>query len=111
MAWLLADAISSFAPSSCRWSPACNCSSTGCDQEVVMIIRSILCPVDFSSESRTLVRAALAIAREEHATVTLLHVLEPLLVQAAALATERDWLEEQAYSEVDALIARAVEGS
>ncbi len=76
-----------------------------------MIIRSIVCPVDFSSESRTLVRAALAIAREEHATVTLLHVLEPLLVQAAALATERDWLEEQAYSEMDALIARAVEGS
>jgi nucleotide-binding universal stress UspA family protein len=80
-------------------------------EEVAMIIRSILCPVDFSTESRTLVRAALAIAREEAATVTVLHALEPLLAQAAALAPERDWLEEQAYSEIDALVARAVEGS
>jgi len=76
-----------------------------------MIVRSILCPVDFSSESRTLVRAALAIAREEAATVTVIHVLEPLLAQAAALATERAWLEKQAYKEMDALLATAVEGS
>jgi len=76
-----------------------------------MIIRSILCPVDFSADSRTLVRAALAIARQEAATVTVLHVLEPLLAQAAALAPERDWLEKQAYKELDMLLAQAVAGS
>jgi nucleotide-binding universal stress UspA family protein len=76
-----------------------------------MIIRSILCPVDFPSESCTLVRGALAIAREEGATVRVVHVLEPLLAQAAALARERDWLEKKAYEEIDRLLARAVEGS
>jgi nucleotide-binding universal stress UspA family protein len=78
--------------------------------ERVMIIRSIVCPVDFSSESPTLVRAALAIAREEAATVTVVHVLEPLLAQAAALSRERGWLEKNAYKELDTLIARAIEG-
>jgi nucleotide-binding universal stress UspA family protein len=76
-----------------------------------MIIRSILCPVDFSPESPTLVRGALAVARQEGATVTVLHVLEPLLAQAAALAPERDWLEKRAYKELDGLLARAAEGS
>jgi nucleotide-binding universal stress UspA family protein len=76
-----------------------------------MIIRSIVCPVDFSSESRALVRAALAVARQETATVTVVHVLEPLLAQAAALSRERDWLETEAYTAVDALIVRALEGS
>jgi nucleotide-binding universal stress UspA family protein len=76
-----------------------------------MIIRSILCPVDFSSESCTLVRGALAIAREEGATVTVVHALEPLLAQAVALARERDWLEKKAYQEIDQLLARAVVGS
>jgi nucleotide-binding universal stress UspA family protein len=76
-----------------------------------MIIRSIVCPVDFSTESRTLVRGALAIARQEGATVTVVHVLEPLLAQAAALAPEHDWLEQQAYKEIEKLIASAVEGS
>ncbi len=76
-----------------------------------MIIRSIVCPVDFSSESRTQVRAALAIARQEAAKVTLVHVLEPLLAQAAAFSRERDWLKKQAYKELGGLIARAVEGS
>jgi nucleotide-binding universal stress UspA family protein len=76
-----------------------------------MNIRSIVCPVDFSSESRTLVRAALAVAREEAATVTVMHVLEPLLVQAAAMSRERDWLQNEAYTALDALIEGAVEGT
>jgi nucleotide-binding universal stress UspA family protein len=76
-----------------------------------MIIRSIVCPVDFSSESRTLVRAALAVARQEGATVTVVHVLEPLLAQAAAASPDRDWLEQDAYKAIDTLIASAVEGS
>jgi nucleotide-binding universal stress UspA family protein len=76
-----------------------------------MIIRSIVCPVDFSSESRTLVRGALAVARHEGAKVTVVHVLEPLLAQAAALSRERDWLKKEAYTQIGALIAGAVEGT
>jgi nucleotide-binding universal stress UspA family protein len=76
-----------------------------------MRIRSIVCPVDFSSESRTLVRGALAIARQEGAKVTVVHVLEPLLAEAAALSSEHDWLETKAYKQLDALIVQAVEGS
>jgi nucleotide-binding universal stress UspA family protein len=76
-----------------------------------MIIRSIVCPVDFSSESRTLVRGALAIARQEGAKVIVVHVLEPLLAQATAPWRERDWLEKDAYKQLDTLIEQAVEGS
>lgn len=76
-----------------------------------MIIRSILCPIDFSEESATLVRGALALAQQERATVTVLHVLDPLLAQAAAMSRDHDWLEKTAYQELDRLLARAVEGS
>jgi nucleotide-binding universal stress UspA family protein len=76
-----------------------------------MIIHSILCPVDFSPEAPKIVRGALAVAREEGATVTVLHVVEPLLAEEAALAPGGDCLEERAYEELDVMVARAVEGS
>ncbi len=76
-----------------------------------MMIRSILCPIDFSSESRTLVRAALAVARQEGARVTVMHALDPLLAQAAAIAPERDWLQKQAYKEIAKLVASATKGT
>jgi nucleotide-binding universal stress UspA family protein len=76
-----------------------------------MMIRSILCPIDFSSESCTQVRAALALARQEGATVTVMHALEPLLAQAAAVAPEHHWLEDQAYKEIRKLVALAVDGT
>ena len=76
-----------------------------------MVIRRIVCPIDFSPDSRVIVRGALAIARQERAKVTVLHVLEPLLAQAAALAAERDWLTQRTYEELDKLLQRAVEES
>jgi nucleotide-binding universal stress UspA family protein len=79
--------------------------------EGVMVIRSILCPVDFSSDSRDILRSALAIARQERAKVTVLHVLEPLLMQAAALSAERDWLTQTTNTELAQLIESAVEGT
>jgi nucleotide-binding universal stress UspA family protein len=67
-----------------------------------VIIRSVVCAVDFSAESRTLVRAALAIALQEDAIVSVVHVLDPLLAPG---------LEQEAYTALDTLIAGAVEGS
>lgn len=76
-----------------------------------MVIRSILCPIDFSPGSCAILRGALAIAREERARVIVMHVLEPLLAQAAALTAERDWLTNTSYRELDRLVERAVEGT
>src|SRR4026209_2424097 len=50
-------------------------------QEAVMIeIRRILCPVDFSDYSRRALDHAIAIARWYESTVTALHVFSPALV-------------------------------
>lgn len=76
-----------------------------------MVIHSILCPIDFSPDSKVVLRGALAIARQEDAKVTVLHVLEPLLAQASALAAERDWLTQTAYGELDRLLKSALEGT
>jgi nucleotide-binding universal stress UspA family protein len=72
--------------------------------ETAMTVDSILCPVDLSPASATVLRAAMALAREEAAHVTVVHVLEPLLVQASALAYTKDALEKTVTSDLDALI-------
>ena len=52
-------------------------------QEAVMIeIRRILCPVDFSDYSRRALDHAIAIARWYESTVTALHVFSPALSRA-----------------------------
>jgi nucleotide-binding universal stress UspA family protein len=48
-------------------------------------VRSILCPVDFSDESRHALRWASAIAQYRGGELTVLSVLEPLLAQAARI--------------------------
>jgi universal stress protein A len=47
--------------------------------------RSILCPVDFSEQSRQALRWASAIAQHRGGEVTVLSVVEPLLAQAAGI--------------------------
>ena len=60
----------------------------------------VLCAVDFSPSSAELVRHAVALAGgprldgDARAALTLLHVIEPLLVQAAAMTTEADTLQD-----------------
>jgi universal stress protein A len=51
----------------------------------MITIRSILCPVDFSEESRHALRWAAAVARRTTARVTVLNAIDPLLAQAATL--------------------------
>jgi len=61
----------------------------------------VLCAVDFSPSSRELVRHAAAFAGgprpdgDTRAALTLLHVVEPLLVQAAAMTVEADAIQDE----------------
>jgi universal stress protein A len=54
-------------------------------KEAMMAVRSILCPVDFSDQSRQALRWAAAIAQSRGAQLTVMTVVEPLLAQAAAI--------------------------
>jgi nucleotide-binding universal stress UspA family protein len=63
------------------------------------VFRAILCPVDFSPNSRDALRYAAMLARLTDARLVVVHVTDPLLVAAASsrraaadvlLATERD---------------------
>ena len=51
----------------------------------MLTVRSILCPVDFSEQSRQALRWASAIAQYRGAEMTVLSVVEPLLAQAAGI--------------------------
>src|SRR2546425_617581 len=51
----------------------------------MLAVRSILCPVDFSEESRQALRWASAIAQHRGGDMTVLSVLELLLAQAAGI--------------------------
>ena len=48
--------------------------------------RSILCPVDFSAQSRLALRYAAAIAKRSHGRLSILYVNDPLLIAAAGIA-------------------------
>jgi nucleotide-binding universal stress UspA family protein len=52
--------------------------------------RTILCPVDFSDDSRSAVRHAAAIAERFSADLVVLSVMDPLLAEAAELASAVD---------------------
>ena len=48
--------------------------------------RSILCPVDFSAQSRVALRYAAALATRSHGRLSILYVNDPLLIAAAGIA-------------------------
>jgi universal stress protein A len=73
-------------------------------------IHSVLCAVDFSPESSEVLRAAMTIAGREHATLTVLHVLDPLLVQAARIEYEEGVLETSTDKDLRELIAKVTSG-
>jgi universal stress protein A len=51
----------------------------------MLTVRSILCPVDLSEQSRQALRWASAIAQHRNASLTVLSVIEPLLAHAAGI--------------------------
>jgi universal stress protein A len=58
-------------------------------------VRSILCPVDFSEQSRQALRWASAIAQRRNGEMTVLSVVEPLLAQAAGIRLGVDLAREE----------------
>ncbi len=71
---------------------------------------SVLCPVDFSDNSRGALRYAALIAARVGARLTLLAVNDPVLVEASQLAAEPDHLFEDTVREVDRFCQRTLEG-
>ena len=61
----------------------------------MLTVRTILCPVDFSEQSRQALRWASAIAQYRRAELTVLSVVEPLLAQAAGIRLGTDLPKEE----------------
>ena len=62
----------------------------------MLTVRSILCPVDFSEQSRQALLWASAIAQYRGGELTVLSVIEPLLAQAAGIRLGVDLAREEA---------------
>jgi universal stress protein A len=62
----------------------------------MLTVRSILCPVDFSAQSRQALLWASAIAQYRGGELTVLSVIEPLLAQAAGIRLGVDLAREEA---------------
>jgi nucleotide-binding universal stress UspA family protein len=70
---------------------------------------SIVCAVDFSDHSVHALRCAVGLAGHDRASLTVMTVNDPLLVEAAAAsALGADYVEKDAEKELRALIARVV---
>jgi len=66
-----------------------------------MVIRSVLCPVDFSEASRAALHAAVRLARHFSASLHVLFVEDPLLASAAASSPGVTDLKEELKPEID----------
>lgn len=72
-----------------------------------MSTQRILCPVDFSPPSAQQLRHALACSEGGEAVVFLLHTVEPLLLQAAAMSGGEQSLRDEIAGELRKVIAEA----
>lgn len=66
---------------------------------------SVLCAVDFSEHSRHAVRAAASLAALRHAPLRLVHVIDLLLAEAAAVAYDEAHLRQAAGADLEILAA------
>ena len=71
---------------------------------------NILCPVDFSDDSKRALAAALALARVTDGHLTLVTVVDGFLDAGATAAGAHDTLEAQTQAELRALLERAAAG-
>jgi nucleotide-binding universal stress UspA family protein len=71
---------------------------------------SVLCPVDFSENSRGALRYAAEIAAHLGARLTLPAVNDPLLVEASRLAAAPDHLIDDTVREVDTFCNQTLDG-
>ena len=70
--------------------------------------RSILCPVDFSPQSRIALRYAAALATRSHGRLSILYVNDPLLVAAAGIALHDRTLATRNLAELRRLVESTV---
>jgi len=70
--------------------------------------QSILCPVDFSPQSRIALRYAAALARRSHGRLSVLYVNDPLLVAAAGIALHDRTLATRNLAELRRLVESTV---
>jgi nucleotide-binding universal stress UspA family protein len=92
--------VSSFWSWESTWHPACELFS--------MMFRTILCPVDFSADSRAALRYAATIAQRGQGHVTVLFVSDPLLAAAAAVAWDERKLAERTGVELRRFVTSVV---
>jgi nucleotide-binding universal stress UspA family protein len=69
------------------------------------LFRSVVCAVDFSENSRAAARYAAALAGRGAGRLTVLNVIDPLLVQAAAAAYDSERLRAEIEAELKQLVA------
>lgn len=70
--------------------------------------RSVLCPVDFSDNARHALVVAIGLAGRSNARLTVVAVNEPLLVEAAAVAYDTNYLEQATLSELRAIVKSVI---
>lgn len=70
--------------------------------------RSVLCPIDFSEQSRLALRYAEAIAVRGGGTLTVIYVSDPLLVSAAAVALHDQHLGRRSANELQAFVEATI---
>lgn len=70
--------------------------------------RDILCPVDFSADSRAALRIAAEVAAASGGTLTVLYVSDPMLLAAAAAGYNQQLLDESTSRELKAFVRKAV---
>ena len=71
-------------------------------------VRSVLCGVDFSDHSAQALRCAAAIAARYRADVTAVTVLDPFLIEAAAIAYDMERLAAETRADLTAFVAETL---
>ena len=71
--------------------------------------RSVLCPIDFSEQSRLALRYAEAVAFRAGATLTVLYANDPLLITAAGIVLRDRQLAKRSANELQGFIAATTE--
>jgi nucleotide-binding universal stress UspA family protein len=77
---------------------------------VMVHLRSIVCPVDFSEPSRQALRCAAALARRSGSALTVLSAVEPLLAEAATVRIGIDLVKAEIEPALGEFVAETLSG-
>jgi nucleotide-binding universal stress UspA family protein len=74
----------------------------------MLTLRSILCPIDFSDQSRDALRWALALAAQHHGRLSVFTAVEPLLAEAAKTRLRMDLVKADTEPALDQFVKAAL---